>query len=207
MSEVAITIKDVTVMGNLALVEGSSGIVIFTHGSGSSRFSERNNFVARELQKDGFATLLFDLLTEEEDQTYENRFDIPLLTERLVEVTRWVWKEPNTKQLAVGYFGASTGSDSALIAAAELGGDIKAVVSRGGRPGLAVDYLPKVKSPTLLIVGGDDTEVIELNQQAYDRLTCEKKYEIVPGATHLFEEPGALEEVARLAGEWFAKYV
>ncbi|OGH69653.1 MAG: hydrolase [Candidatus Magasanikbacteria bacterium RIFCSPHIGHO2_02_FULL_51_14] len=207
MSEVAITIKDVTVMGNLALVEGSSGIVIFTHGSGSSRFSERNNFVARELQKDGFATLLFDLLTEEEDQTYENRFDIPLLTERLVEVTRWVWKEPNTKQLAVGYFGASTGSASALIAAAELGGDIKAVVSRGGRPDLAVDYLPKVKSPTLLIVGGDDTEVIELNQQAYDRLTCEKKYEIVPGATHLFEEPGALEEVARLAGEWFAKYV
>ena len=194
-------------MGNLALVEGSSGIVIFTHGSGSSRFSERNNFVARELQKDGFATLLFDLLTEEEDQTYENRFDIPLLTERLVEVTRWVWKEPNTKQLAVGYFGASTGSASALIAAAELGGDIKAVVSRGGRPDLAVDYLPKVKSPTLLIVGGDDTEVIELNQQAYDRLTCEKKYEIVPGATHLFEEPGALEEVARLAGEWFAKYV
>lgn len=197
----------VTIDGLLAIPEGAKAIIIFAHGSGSGRFSTRNNFVAEELRKAGLATLLFDLLTEEEDRVYENRFDIPKLTERLIEVTRWASKQQETKNLPIAYFGASTGAASALEAAADLGDQIKAIVSRGGRPDMAMDSLARVKSPTLLIVGGDDTEVIELNQQAYDALDCEKELSIITGATHLFEEPGTLEEVAKQAADWFLKYL
>jgi pimeloyl-ACP methyl ester carboxylesterase len=190
--------------GMLEIPEGAKGLVVFAHGSGSSRFSKRNNFVAQVLRDYGMGTLLFDLLTEEEDRIYENRFDIPLISKRLVLATQWAMKEH--PDLKIGLFGSSTGSAAALIAASALGDKISAVVSRGGRPDLAMSILPEVKASTLLIVGGADYGVIELNQKAYEALASEKVISIVPGATHLFEEPGALEEVARLAAEWFKKH-
>jgi len=202
-----IPINSLKLEGILSLPDSAKGLVLFAHGAGSSRFSSRNTFVAKELQKVGLGTLLFDLLSEQEDQTYENRFDIPLLAERLEIVTDWIKKQDISKNLNLGYFGASTGSAAAIIAAADIGKSIKAVVSRGGRPDLADTYLPKLNSPTLLIVGGNDFGVIDLNQGAFDRMKCEKEMKIVPRATHLFEESGTLEEVARLASEWFVKYL
>lgn len=204
---VRIRLDSVTLQGMLAIPAGAPGVVLFAHGSGSSRLSPRNNYVAGVLREGGIGTLLFDLLTEEEDAVYETRFDIPLLTDRLTGTTRWVTAQPNTKKLKIGYFGASTGAAAALEAAAVLGPTIGAVVSRGGRPDLAGPVLYRVKAPTLLIVGGHDDVVIKLNQHAYDRLKAEKELVIVPGATHLFEEPGTLEEVARLATEWFTRYL
>lgn len=204
---IQIPINSIQLEGMLAIPDGAKGLVVFAHGAGSSRFSPRNNFVAEEIRKVGVGTLLFDLLTEEEDEIYENRFDIPLLADRLKIVTEWIKKQKETKNLNIGYFGSSTGAAAAIIGAADVGPDIKAVVSRGGRPDLAGGALPKIKSPTLLIVGGDDFGVIELNQEAFDLMECEKKLEIVPGATHLFEEPGTLEEVAHLAAEWFKEYL
>ncbi len=203
---VYIAIDSIKLEGALAIPEGAKGVVLFAHGSGSSRHSPRNNFVAQVLRTGGIGTLLFDLLTEEEDINYETRFDIDLLTKRLLLATEWVGREPRLKDLALGYFGASTGAAAALKAAASLGPGINAVVSRGGRPDLAEGDLEKVQSPTLLIVGGNDEVVIGLNQQAYDKLKS-AKLEIIPGATHLFEEPGTLEEVARLATEWFKRYL
>jgi dienelactone hydrolase len=185
--------------------------VVFAHGSGSGRHSPRNRFVARSLEAAGLGTLLMDLLTEAEEaldeRTRHLRFDIGLLAHRLVDATRWAEVEPATRGLRVGFFGASTGGGAALVAAARLGASVGAVVSRGGRPDLAGDALPLVRSPTLLVVGGRDDVVIELNERAYDRLVCERSLRIVPGATHLFEEPGALEEVARLAAEWFVAHL
>ncbi len=193
--------------GILALPRSAMGIVLFAHGSGSSRFSPRNNFVARVLQEGGIATLLMDLLAEEEAQDRTRVFDIDLLTERLLEATTWVRRQRELRGLPIGYFGASTGAAAALKAAGKEGGRIVAVVSRGGRPDLAADVLPKVKTPTLLIVGGDDEPVVELNREAYNLLPGEKELMIVPGATHLFEEPGALEEVAQLARNWFQRHL
>lgn len=211
-NEIQIPIDSITLEGNLTIPEEAKGIVVFAHGSGSSRFSSRNRFVAQELQKEGLGTLLFDLLTAEEERidmvTAHLRFDIDLLANRLVEVTNWLLSNPDTKNLNIGYFGASTGAAAALIAAKEHAGVVKAVVSRGGGPDLAEKALPDVKAPTLLIVGGQDFQVIEMNQWALDRLKAEQKeLKIVPGATHLFEEPGTLEEVADLAGEWFKRYL
>lgn len=189
--------------GNLSVPSGATGVVVFAHGSGSSRLSPRNTHVAEELNSAGLATLLFDLLTSAEDQRYENRFDIPLLAERLVAATRWLRAQPGMERMRVGYFGASTGAAAALVAAAGLGHTVSAVVSRGGRPDLAGEDLPRVTAPVLLIVGGNDPEVIRLNQLAARELTTRSELRIVPGATHLFEEPGALEEVSRMATEWF----
>lgn len=200
-----IELDDVRLKGILTIPQGAKGIVIFSHGSGSSRLSPRNNFVAEVLNSQKLATLLFDLLTVEEDRIYENRFNIDLLTERLVKVTKWIKKNPITKHLKIAYFGASTGAASALKAAAVLKDIVKAVVSRGGRPDLAMETLAEVVSPTLLIVGGRDTVVIELNKEAYMRLQCEKKLEIVPGASHLFEEPRKLEDVTILTYKWINK--
>ena len=205
--DVMITLETVSLPGILAVPANATGLVIFAHGSGSSRLSPRNNYVARVLQDSGIGTLLFDLLTPEEDQEYARRFDIELLTQRLIQTTQWGQRQPQLQQLAIGYFGASTGSASALKAAAALGSTIQAVVSRGGRPDLAEEALPHVQAPTLLIVGGNDDVVIGLNQQAYERMTAVKHLAIVPGATHLFEEPGTLEDVARLAGDWFQRYL
>jgi dienelactone hydrolase len=197
--------------GELALPAGAAGVVLFAHGSGSSRHSPRNQFVARVIRAAGIGTLLFDLLTREEEavdmRTGHLRFDIGLLARRLVDATRWIAAGAETRSLRVGYFGASTGGGAALVAAAELGPAIGAVVSRGGRPDLAGEALCRVQSPTLLIVGERDELVIALNEQAYAQLRCEKALEIVPRATHLFEEPGALEEVARLASDWFQRYL
>ena len=208
---VQIPIDSTMLEGSLALPEHTHSLVVFAHGSGSSRFSPRNNFVARVLQREGIGTLLMDLLTEEEDSDYETRFDIDLLTDRLLLATQWLREQPDTKQLVIGYFGASTGAAAALkaaaIPAASSGSSMGAVVSRGGRPDLAEGALVYVQSPTLLIVGGNDKAVLQLNRDAYKRLTGTKQLEIVPGATHLFEEPGALEEVARLATEWFKRYL
>lgn len=202
-----IRLSSVTLKGDLIVPDGASGIVVFSHGSGSSRFSTRNTFVAQFIRKHGMGSLLFDLLTEEEDQDYEKRFDIELLTQRLIEVTQWLQKTEVAKALPIGYFGASTGAASALGAAAYFGPMIKAVVSRGGRPDLAFTVLPSVTAPTLLIVGGRDSEVIDLNQFAYENLSCIRQFEIVDGATHLFEEPGAMEQVADLAVSWFERYL
>jgi putative phosphoribosyl transferase len=204
---VSILIDPVTLEGDLHVPDGATGIVVFVHGSGSSRKSPRNRFVSEVLNKTGFATLLFDLLTEDEDEVYQTRFNIPLLAERLRGATNWLKRQEETKKLAIGYFGASTGAAAAIIGAAELGEEIKAVVSRGGRPDLAGEALPKLKSPILLIVGGEDHEVIKLNEEAAGRIVCEKKIAIVAGATHLFEEPGTLEEAAELAADWFKKYL
>lgn len=205
--EVSIVAETITLPGILGIPAGAQGVVLFAHGSGSSRFSPRNGYVARVLRQGGIGTLLFDLLTPEEDSEYERRFDIELLTQRLLQVTRWLQGQLQAKGLGIGYFGASTGSASALNAAAALGTTIRAVVSRGGRPDLAMAALPQVLAPTLLIVGGNDDVVIELNRQAYDQLHTTKELAIVPGATHLFEEPGTLDEVARLATEWFQRYL
>jgi putative phosphoribosyl transferase len=193
--------------GILRVPPGVDGVVAFAHGSGSGRFSPRNQFVARELEKGGLATLLLDLLEDEEAKDREKVFDIELLAERLQTAADWLRKEHETKDLRLGYFGASTGAAAALVAAARQPMVVKAVVSRGGRPDLARDYLRGVVPPTLLIVGSNDDVVIELNEQALRLLHCPKQLVIVPGATHLFEEPGALEEVARLAKEWFVRYL
>lgn len=211
-SEIVIPINSIILKGNLIIPQGAKGIVVFAHGSGSSRHSSRNQYVAHELQKEGLGTLLFDLLTADEEKidmvTLHLRFDIELLANRLIDVTTWLLNNPDTKELNLGYFGASTGAAAALIAAKEHSDVVKAVVSRGGRPDLADKALPDVKAPTLLIVGGKDFQVIEMNQWALERLTLkEKQMEIVPGATHLFEEPGTLEEVAYLAGEWFKRFL
>jgi dienelactone hydrolase len=196
--------------GNLTIVDQAKGLVLFAHGSGSSRLSPRNQFVARALNDAGLATLLFDLLTPDEETvdlyTREHRFDIGLLAERLVCATNWAKEQKETRDLRIGYFGASTGGGAALVAAAELPDEIGAVVSRGGRPDLAGDALPKVKAPTLLIVGGEDHVVIDLNEQARGQMKCECKIDIIPGATHLFEEPEALEQVAKLASNWFVQH-
>jgi dienelactone hydrolase len=194
--------------GELILPSSAKGVVLFAHGSGSSRFSPRNTYVAEVLQQRGIGTLLFDLLTREEDQVYETRFDITLLTTRLVAATEWLNTNPETKEMHIGYFGASTGAAAALQAAARLENRISAVVSRGGRPDLAgAVSLRRVMASTLLIVGGADYGVIELNQQAETLLNCEKKLTLIPGATHLFEEPGTLEQAALRAAEWFAQYL
>jgi len=201
----------VTLEGNLAVPNGAGGIVVFAHGSGGGRFSPRNRYVAGELRNTGLATLLFDLLTEKEEAvdevTRELRFDIDLLAERMVTATEWVKRTPDIAALNLGYFGASTGAAAALVAAATLPDEVAAVVSRGGRPDLAAPHLGSVKAPTLLIVGGWDEPVIEMNRSAMARMSCEKELVIVPGATHLFEEPGKLEEVARLASDWFAHHL
>jgi dienelactone hydrolase len=204
---VRIPADGVTLDGDLVLPAAATGIVIFAHGSGSSRHSPRNTFVARQLQTAGLGTLLFDLLTRQEDVTYETRFDIALLTRRLEAATRWLRQQPRTHSLQIGYFGASTGAAAALYAAATFGKQIAAVVSRGGRPDLALSALGQVVSPTLLIVGGEDHDVIVLNQRAYAALHAKKQLEIIPGATHLFEEPGTLEEVARVAAQWFMQHL
>jgi len=205
--QVAIPAGHVSIEGELVLPQDTRAVVLFAHGSGSSRFSPRNAYVATVLQKAGIGTLLFDLLTREEDRNYETRFDIALLTRRLLAATAWVKQNPDTSSFNIGYFGASTGAAAALQAAAEMGKEISAVVSRGGRPDLAgVAALNKLSAPTLLIVGGDDFGVIELNQNAYEQLSCEKELAIIPGATHLFEETGTLEQAAKTAAFWFAKY-
>ena len=193
--------------GALAMPPAAKGLVLFAHGSGSGRLSPRNNYVAGVLRERGVATLLFDLLTEAEDRIYENRFDIDLLTRRLLLATQWAGQQAATRGLALGYFGASTGAAAALRAAAALGPEIGAVVSRGGRPDLALDDLPRVQAPTLLIVGGNDAAVIELNRAAYRELCGEKELKIIPGATHLFEEPGTLEQVAVAAADWFNRHL
>jgi dienelactone hydrolase len=201
----------VTLEGNLTLPEEAQAIVLFAHGSGSSRHSPRNRYVARVLKEAKLATLLIDLLTLHEEvidtRTAHLRFDIDLLAERLVDATDWLTQFPDTKHLPIGYFGASTGAAAALAAAAVRPDVVGAVVSRGGRPDLAGSALPRVRAPTLLIVGGDDRQVIELNRAALAQLRCEKQLVIVSAATHLFEEPGALDEVARLARDWFQRYL
>src|SRR5438034_1379101 len=211
MNEVQIHAGHAVLSGNLTIPDNAVGLVLFAHGSGSSRHSPRNQFVARTLNDAGLATLLFDLLTPEEEAidtyTREHRFNIGLLAERLVHATKRAKQQEQTRYLRVGYFGSSTGGAAALVAAVEVPQDAAAVVSRGGRPDLAGDALPRVQAPTLLIVGGHDDIVIELNEQARDQMRCEVKLEIVPGATHLFEEPGALERVAELASDWFLLHV
>lgn len=205
---VRIEVDEVPLEGMLEMPPRPQGVVLFAHGSGSSRHSPRNNYVARVLREYGFGTLLLDLLTAPEDAHYQTRFDIPLLTHRLRVATRWVARHDPTRHLPIGYFGASTGAAAALQAAAALGDGIKAVVSRGGRPDLAGSHeLAQVKSPTLLLVGGLDGEVIRLNREACEWLSCTKELSIIPGATHLFEEPGTLEEVARQATDWFKRHL
>jgi dienelactone hydrolase len=205
--EIVIPLMDAQLNGRLRIADDQKGLVIFSHGSGSSRLSSRNNYVAEFLQNDGFSSLLFDLLTEQEDRIYENRFDIDLLTERLINVTQWIQQHKELEGMPAGYFGASTGAASALCAAAGLENEIKAIVSRGGRPDLSMPVLHKIKAPTLLIVGANDDIVIELNNKAYNSLGGIKKMEIIKGATHLFSEPGKLEEVAELSSNWFDKYL
>jgi putative phosphoribosyl transferase len=205
--DVEIPLESSTHLGFLAMPPDARGIVLFAHGSGSSRLSRRNRFVADELAHNGLGTLLFDLLTEIEDRHYANRFDIDLLTHRLLGATSWVRQQPGTRELPVGYFGASTGAAAALKAATVPGNAVRAVVSRGGRPDMVLPDLARVQAPTLLIVGGDDDIVIGLNQEAFKALRCEKVLQIVPGATHLFEEPGALEQVAYQATEWFLRHM
>jgi len=210
--EVVVTTGGVELPGTLTLPDAASGIVAFAHGSGSSRFSTRNQRVARALNQAGLATLLFDLLTAQEHErdveSAEYRFDIALLTRRLVGAVDWLSLHSPTKKLSIGLFGASTGAAAALQTAAELGEQISAVVSRGGRPDLAgPDALSQIECPTLLLVGGLDDVVIDLNRQAANQMHCHKELVIVPGATHLFEEPGTLEEVERLSAEWFARYL
>jgi putative phosphoribosyl transferase len=208
---VRIPLNGASIEGNLRVPANAGGVVLFAHGSGSSRFSPRNQYVAGVLNEAGFATLLIDLLTRDEEEidlrTRQFRFDLDLLTERLIRAAEWLKKNPQTRTLRIGLFGSSTGAAAALIAAAKLVDDVGAVVSRGGRPDLAMEYIADVKAPTLLIVGGWDTVVIDLNQQAMNRLSAEKKLEVVPEATHLFEEPGKLEEVANLATAWFSKHL
>ncbi len=205
--EIVLPIDSIQLKGNLRHAENSKGIILFSHGSGSSRLSPRNNYVAYFLLKYGFSSLLFDLLTPEEDTIYENRFDINLLTDRLVKVTKWIRENIETKHLPIGYFGASTGAASALMAAAQPGNSIVAIVSRGGRVDLAMPILKNIKTPTLLLVGGLDGDVIELNKKAQKELSgiCELK--IITGASHLFEERGKLEIVAKQTYNWFDLYM
>lgn len=209
--QVHVKIGKIILEGNLAIPKASEGIVLFAHGSGSSRHSPRNQYVARVLQKAGLSTLLIDLLTIDEervdDYTAHLRFDIALLAQRLAGATDWLINNQETQHLNIGYFGASTGAAAALAAATKHPDVVNAIVSRGGRPDLAGSSLPDVKAPTLLIVGGDDTTVIELNEQAREQMRTECKIVIVPGASHLFEEPGKLEEVARLATDWFLRHL
>ena len=211
MRTVEIVAEGAAIHGDLVVPKPSAAVIVFAHGSGSSRHSPRNRRVAERLQRDGLATLLLDLLTEEEgwldDRTSELRFDIDLLSDRLAGTVTWLEREPELRRLGVGFFGASTGAAGALVAAAGLGERIGAIVSRGGRPDLAGDHLPAVRAPTLLIVGGRDDVVLGMNRRASARMRCERRIEIVPGATHLFEEPGALDRVATLAAEWFGTYL
>jgi putative phosphoribosyl transferase len=206
-----IPVDSVRLQGNLTLPEGARGLVLFAHGSGSSRHSPRNRFVADVLHRRGLATLLFDLLTLDEEALdavdAHLRFDIPLLARRLGGATDWLREHESARDLTLGYFGSSTGAAAALIAAAERPDTVRAVVSRGGRPDLAGPALARVHTPTLLVVGGDDKKVLALNRQALDEIPGEKRLEVIPGSTHLFEEPGALGEVARLAGEWFVLHL
>lgn len=204
---VALAADGVTLLGDLGLPEQPGGVILFAHGSGSGRLSPRNRFVARTLLEGGLATLLLDLLEEQEAEDRRKVFDIDLLADRLLSATEWLSHNPSTRGLRLGYFGASTGAGAALQAAARSPASVAAVVSRGGRPDLAAPYLPQVIAPTLLIVGGHDYPVIEMNQEALALLVCPKKLVIVPGATHLFEEPGTLEQVADLAERWFLKYL
>lgn len=203
---IKITRRGLALDGILGIPPDPNGVVVFAHGSGSGRFSPRNNFVAHHLQQEGLATLLLDLLTPDEAEDRQKVFDIDLLADRLLLTKAWLEQEPRTKQLGIGYFGASTGAGAALQAAAREPSNIRAVVSRGGRPDLAETYLPSVTAPTLLIVGGWDEPVIDMNQSAFELLLCEKRLIIVPGATHLFEEPGTLEQVADLACRWFLQH-
>jgi fermentation-respiration switch protein FrsA (DUF1100 family) len=205
--DLTIRIDTLSLTGTLVLPRKKGGLVVFAHGSGSSRSSPRNAFVARTLQAAGIGTLLFDLLTEQEDQSYRNRFDIDLITDRLIRTTRQLFEMPETKGLTPGYFGASTGAAAAINAAATLAPKIRSVVSRGGRPDLAMDSLDKVEAPTLLIVGEKDETVLDWNRLAYGKLASPKRLAIVPGAGHLFEEPGALEQVAKLAADWFRRHL
>lgn len=211
IESISIPVQNVIMNGDLFIPENASGLVIFAHGSGSSRFSTRNRFVAKYLNEAGIGTLLFDLLSEKEEQideyTAEYRFNIELLSQRLVSATEWVLSQKNLQDLKIGYFGASTGAAAALIGASQLSDDISAVVSRGGRPDLAEGYLGLVKAPTLFIVGGNDYEVIQLNESAYEQLRCQCRMEIIPGATHLFVEEGALEAVAEVAKNWFTEHL
>ena len=210
-SEERIPVDGITLEGDLAIPEGATGIVVFAHGSGSSRFSPRNRAVAADLHAGGMATLLLDLLTVEEEQaegaTRHLRFNIELLATRLGAATDWIGRRAETRALPIGYFGASTGAAAALVAASRRRHIIRAIVSRGGRPDLAGAALGMVQAATLLVVGSLDTQVIALNEEAYRRLTCAKRIDVVPGATHLFEEPGALESVSRLARQWFDEYL
>src|SRR5687767_3417356 len=209
--DVTLTSGTVTLRGLLGVPRDARGVVLFAHGSGSGRLSSRNNSVARSLQDAKLATLLIDLLTEDEERidvgTGHLRFDIGFLAKRLEAATEWLAQSAEARTLKIGYFGASTGAAAALVAAAEMPDHAHAVVSRGGRPDLAGEHLPKVEAPTLLIVGSRDVPVIPLNEDAFAQLRCEKKLEIVPGASHLFEEPGTLEAVSRLASSWFSKYL
>ena len=211
MPELQIPTGRAVLSGNLTIPENTKALVLFVHGSGSSRHSPRNQFVARTLNRASLGTLLFDLLTPEEEaldiNTHEHRFNIGLLAERLVHATKWARQQKESRDLHIGYFGSSTGGAAALVAAAELPEEAGAVVSRGGRPDLAGVALPSVKAPTLLIVGGNDDIVIELNEMARDQMRCEVKLEIIPSATHLFEEPGELEHVAKLASDWFVDHI
>ena len=212
IKEVTIPVDDAFLHGDLHLVENAKGIIIFAHGSGSSRRSERNKAVADVLNQNNLSTLLFDLLTEEEEpidlESHALRFNIPLLAHRLITVTQWIEQTHHqTKNQKIGYFGASTGAAAALLAAARHPDHVVAIVSRGGRPDLAKEHLKDVSAPTLLIVGAQDTEVITLNEQAYNALTCEKKIVLIPGATHLFEEPGTLEQVAQISADWFSNHM
>jgi len=211
MNEVQIQAGHALLSGNLTIPKNAIALVLFAHGSGSSRRSPRNQFVARTLNRADLGTLLFDLLTPEEEAldiyTREHRFNIILLAERLVQATNWAGQQAQTRDLSIGYFGSSTGGAAALVAAAELPQDVGAVVSRGGRPDLAGDALPRVQAPTLLIVGGNDDTVIELNEMARDQMRCDVRMEIIPSATHLFEEAGALEQVANLASDWFVDHL
>jgi len=207
VTRVRIRADGVELEGELALPEAATGLVVFAHGSGSSRKSPRNGYVAEVLGEHGLGTLLFDLLTEEEDRTYETRFDIDLLTTRLLAATAWLRRRDETRGLPLGYFGSSTGAAAALRAAAERGDDVGAVVSRGGRVDLASDRLPEVRSPTLFIVGGADADVLELNRTALRELTCTKELTVIEGAGHLFEGPGELDEVATDAATWFKRHL
>jgi len=211
MKDITININNISLEGILSIPEKAQGIVLFAHGSGSSRHSPRNTYVAESLNNVGLATLLFDLLTAEEEavdiHTREFRFDINLLTERLKVTTDWVIQNPETQDLHIGYFGSSTGAASALVAASQRQDIIKAIVSRGGRPDLAGVALAEVKAPTLLIVGGNDFAVIDMNQEAMAQMHSKTKLEIISGATHLFEEPGTLDEVINHAAAWFTKYL
>lgn len=210
-SEISVKVNSSALKGNLVVPNQAQGVVLFAHGSGSSRFSPRNRHVAQTLQQSGLATLLIDLLTTGEEKkdrhTKQFRFNIGLLAERLVDTTKWLKENPTTKNLKIGYFGASTGSAAALLAAVDYPEAVSAIVSRGGRPDLVGSALTRVKAPTLLIVGGDDFPTVEMNQKAFSHLWSKKEIVIIPEATHLFEEAGALDEVARLASQWFHRYL